>query len=115
MSIPERREAVAELTEEGMSTREIGEVLGVGKSTVDRDISAVPDGTAEMDNTPGNKDAETSNVPNGTPEPEFPPVRDIPSVDELIADGDITLRRSCARLMLSKAAAATNQLSPSIE
>jgi len=89
MSIPERREAVAELTEEGMSTREIGEVLGVGQSTVDH---AQPD-------------------PNGSPEPE----PQAPSADELIADGDITLRRSRARLMLSKAAAATNQLSPSIK
>ncbi len=87
MSIPERREAVAELTDNGMSTRDIGEVLGVGKSTVAEDVA----------------------VQNRTPDPEPP------SAEELIADGDITLRRSRARLMLSKAAAATNQLSPSIE
>lgn len=40
MSIPDRREAVGELTEEGLSTREIGEVLGVDHSTVVRDIGA---------------------------------------------------------------------------
>jgi hypothetical protein len=33
-SIPERREAVAELTEDGLTTREIGEVLGVDHKTV---------------------------------------------------------------------------------
>ena len=87
MSIPERREAVAELTEQGMSTRETGEVLGVGKSTITEDAA----------------------VQNRTSDPKPP------SADDLIADGDITLRRSRARPMLSKAAAATNQLSPSIE
>ena len=30
MNIPERRDAVAELTDEGLSTREIGDMLGVG-------------------------------------------------------------------------------------
>ena len=40
LSIPERRQAVAELSEEGMSTREIGDVLGVDHSTVVRDAGA---------------------------------------------------------------------------
>jgi hypothetical protein len=39
----ERREAVAELTEDGMSTREIGGVLGVNQSTVARDANASRD------------------------------------------------------------------------
>ncbi len=37
LSIPERREAVKELTDEGLSQREIGEVLGVDHKTVHRD------------------------------------------------------------------------------
>lgn len=31
----------------GMSTRQIGAALGVGKSTIDRDLAGVPDGTPE--------------------------------------------------------------------
>lgn len=31
----------------GMTTRQIGDALGVGKSTIDRDVAAVPFGTAE--------------------------------------------------------------------
>lgn len=37
LSILERREAVGELTEEGLSTREIGDVLGVNHDTVAED------------------------------------------------------------------------------
>lgn len=40
MEIPERRAAVAELTAEGFSQREIGDVLGVDETTVRRDVSA---------------------------------------------------------------------------
>lgn len=40
LSIPERREAVAELAAEGLTTREIGDVLGVHHSTAERDIRA---------------------------------------------------------------------------
>lgn len=43
--IVDRPKAVAELRSAGMSTRAIGAALGVGKSTVDRDLSSVPDGT----------------------------------------------------------------------
>lgn len=72
MSIPERREAVAELAAEGLSTREIAEVVGVGKSTVDRDLAPVPDGTSEpeLDEEP-QVDAvpEQPPVPSGTVEP----------------------------------------------
>lgn len=39
LSIPERREAVAELAADGMSQREIGDVLGVTQMTVSRDLS----------------------------------------------------------------------------
>lgn len=40
MSIPERREAVAELTSEGLSNRGAADVLGVAPATVDRDVAA---------------------------------------------------------------------------
>lgn len=46
MSIPERREAVAELTDEGMSKPAIAEVLGVDERTVARDramTNAIPE------------------------------------------------------------------------
>lgn len=42
-SIPERREAVAELAAEGLSTREIGAVLGVSPMTISRDLNPEPD------------------------------------------------------------------------
>lgn len=72
MSIPDRRDAVAELSEEGMSTREIGDVLGVDQSTVVRDAHASagpdkfalqpepepePDAHASAGPTPAEKDA----------------------------------------------------------
>jgi len=48
MSLPERQEAVKELTAEGMSTRKIGEVLGVNHDTVAEDRkTAVGNPTAE--------------------------------------------------------------------
>lgn len=40
LSISDRREAVAELTEEGMTQREVAEVLGVSQKTVDRDAES---------------------------------------------------------------------------
>ena len=43
LSIPERREAVAELSEAGMSTREIADVVGVDQSTVVRDANSSED------------------------------------------------------------------------
>lgn len=51
LSIPDRREAVAELEEEGMSTREIGNVLGVDHATAARDsvANATPEEAAEPD------------------------------------------------------------------
>ena len=40
MQVPDRRKAVAELSKEGLSTRKIGEVLGVSKDTVHDDQRA---------------------------------------------------------------------------
>lgn len=62
LSIPERREAVAELAEEGLSQREIADVLGVGEATVSRDIN-VPNGTDQATDSAHKADI---NVPNGT-------------------------------------------------
>ena len=42
MSIPERREAVAELTEQGLTTRQAADVLGVDHATVARDRQPEP-------------------------------------------------------------------------
>lgn len=40
MSIPERREAVAELADEGFTDAEIAQVVGAGEATVERDLRA---------------------------------------------------------------------------
>jgi transposase len=40
LALPERREAVAELTEEGLSQRQAADVLGVDDRTVGRDLAA---------------------------------------------------------------------------
>ncbi len=58
LAIPERKEAAAELMQEGLSTREIGDVLGVDHATAARDIVA--------NATPGDS-AESESVANATP------------------------------------------------
>jgi hypothetical protein len=80
MSIPDRREAVAELTEEGMSTREIGDVLGVGKSTV-ADDRAVQDRTPEPEEPASEAEADEVAVQDRTPEP-IPGQTTLPVRDE---------------------------------
>lgn len=58
LSIEDRREAVAELTAEGHSTREVGEVLGVDQRTVRRDAAnAAGNGQA-----PANEDGDAANA-----------------------------------------------------
>lgn len=47
LPLADRPAMVAELRQTGMSTRAIGAALGVGKSTVDRDLATVPGGTVE--------------------------------------------------------------------
>ena len=94
MSIPERREAVAELTEEGMSTREIGAVLGVGKSTVadDRD-AAVQERTPEPEGPRTDEPNVEASVQDRTPEPDHS------AADAYIAEmaeADLTLQRARA-------------------
>jgi hypothetical protein len=63
MSIAERRDAVRELTDEGLSQREIAAVVGLKKSQVNRDLHNVPNGTTAdewIEENPGDR------VPNGT-------------------------------------------------
>lgn len=49
MSIPERREAVAELAAEGLTQREIADVLGVSQKTVDRDMEPESNDSGTID------------------------------------------------------------------
>jgi phage N-6-adenine-methyltransferase len=51
MSIPERREAVKELAEEGFTDREIAAIAGVGERTAQRDLRA-PNDAEDLDETP---------------------------------------------------------------
>jgi len=75
-SVPERREAAAELREEGLSQREIGAVLGVSEATVNRDLNPVTNVTPEPELIPESQDSEPGSAPpvtNVTPEPETSP------------------------------------------
>jgi hypothetical protein len=116
LAVPDRREAVAELTEEGMSTREIGAVLGVGKSTVDRDVDAlaVPSGTDEdLDLAPGATPTPDP-APNGTP-PEPSPI-DLHDTDlGREADNDAAVRRHRAMKDFMDAVSKTAALLPQID
>jgi predicted transcriptional regulator len=64
MSIPERREAVAELADEGMTQRQIGDVLGVSPATVNEDLKP------PVQNRTPESDLEPDPVQNRTPESE---------------------------------------------
>src|SRR5674476_1064506 len=64
--MPKRR---MELTEKGLSTREIGEVLGVGDSTVQRDQQAAPNGADEPAEPSIDGGVEGEAAPNGADEP----------------------------------------------
>ncbi len=49
----QRAEQVQSLRAAGLSTRAIGSALGVGKSTVERDLATVPDGPVEVQSLDG--------------------------------------------------------------
>jgi phage N-6-adenine-methyltransferase len=63
LSLPERREAVLELVNAGMTQREVADVLGVGVGTVNRDV---PNGTTGLDLAPSDQQEPAAVVPNGT-------------------------------------------------
>ena len=77
----------------GMSTRQIGNALGVGKSTIDRDIASVPNGTDEprkVQSSDGITRTYTTNtdwpvVPEPTPEELFQRLEKVRAQN--IADG----------------------------
>lgn len=71
MPIEERREAVAELTAEGLSQREVADVIGVDAATVNRDLG-VANATDEPDDYPQD---DESCVADTTPPNLRPPAR----------------------------------------
>lgn len=68
LSIPERRAAVAELAEDGMSQREIAGVLGIGRATVDRDRQGGPNGPPAAESPQVEHSPQAPSGPNGPPE-----------------------------------------------
>jgi hypothetical protein len=69
MSVPDRREAAAELVnEDGMSKREAAEVIGVGESTVRRDLSA-PNGATQPADLAAQEATGDLSAPFGAPDP----------------------------------------------
>lgn len=94
LSIADRREAAKELTEEGMTQREVADVLGVGVATVHRDTSdRVPNGTPPPTNEQVVVDPP---APNGTPEPiPKPPPPDPAEAERLLREKEI--RQGIAR------------------
>lgn len=68
LSIPERRAVVAELTERGMSQREIADALDVGLATVNRDLVGVPNGTPTDAESAPERESDSAVVPDGTAE-----------------------------------------------
>jgi len=100
LAIEERREAVAELTEEGLSTREQAAVLGVGNKTVNRDQAAVSNDTPEVPVHPASAEAAVSNdtpEPPGAPEPQGDAEADVEHGTPLDPMGCAIERAACAR------------------
>jgi transcriptional regulator with XRE-family HTH domain len=89
MSIPERREAVAELADEGMTQRQIGDVLGVDHATVNRDLR--PGADAPPEPSPAIQSVPASGA-DAPPEVE-PPAALNPAVSEFL-DADPDLQRA---------------------
>lgn len=73
LSIPERREAVAELSAEGRSTREIGDVLGVDHKTVVTDRHVGESSPDEPEPAPQPEVASPAERPAGESSPDEPP------------------------------------------
>lgn len=70
VSIEERREVAKELKDEGLSQREIAEVLGVGAGTVARDLGA-PSGAKKQEESRNHRDSAESPAPLGAPDDDL--------------------------------------------
>ena len=69
MSIPQRREAVAELLDEGFSNRQAAEILGVDEGTV-RNDKAAENSAPDMDATVPDQQTEDEAAENSAPKPK---------------------------------------------
>jgi hypothetical protein len=93
LSVPERREAVAELTAEGLTTRETADVLGISKSQVaeDRKPELVQEWTEEPE------EAEVEEAPPAEPVQEWTePADENERLDQMagqVDDGSIARAR----------------------
>jgi transposase-like protein len=95
LSVPERREAVAELAEEGLSIRETAAVLGTSATTVHNDQQAVQNGTPDSQNPTISGLEPEQVVQNGTPDGET--VTDAEVVEDAIP---LHTRQVAAGIML---------------
>jgi len=121
MGVDERRETVAEMAEDGLSQREIAGVVGVARSTVDRDIDG-PNGPPDEDISRSDAPFRVGDGPNGPPEPDDrfvgydPPlkqeviIRDMAEAAETAAavarvmadDSDLEMRRLRLKVQFSR-------------
>ncbi len=104
-AIPERREAVAELTADGLSTREIGDVLGVDHATAARDLEAMSGG--------GDEKPAVANATASEPDDELPALEDTDLGQQ--ADASIEVRRHRAMRDFMHAVEKTAVLLPQLE
>jgi hypothetical protein len=120
LSLPDRREAVAELTEEGMSSDEIGDVLGVDGSTVRRDranaqAEAEPPAAEAMPEVVDRANAQAEAEPPAEPElvVHVPDVADTDLGEQ--ADAAVEVRRHRAMRDFMQAVEKTAALLPQID
>jgi len=85
----QRAEQVQSLRSAGLSTRAIGSALGVGKSTVDRDLAGVPDGPPDAAPVTG-QDGKTYQPLTHTPSPPAPAPAESTSNSQPTSGGDGT-------------------------
>ena len=102
MSIPERREAVAELADEGLTQRQIAAVVGVSQKTVSDDVRAEQNHSPEPNPVTDTQVDELPDVEpeqNHSPEPEASevveaePPRPEPSAEEIAEREAVRHRR----------------------